>query len=74
MSNQNNFPELTPLEDYLLVVDDKEYLDEFYEMKRIISRTRDLMFKQGGIAPASIIMRMIEAYDEKYIKPHEIGE
>lgn len=57
---------LTPLEDYLLTLDDKEYLDEFYTMKRIINRTRDLMFKQGGIAPASIVMSMIEVYDEKY--------
>lgn len=59
--------EITPLEDYLLVVDDKEYLNEFYTMKRILDKTRSLMFEQGGIAPASIIMDDIKEYDEKYI-------
>lgn len=63
---------LTPLEDYLLTVDDKEYLDEFYTMKRIIARARDLMFKQGGIAPASILMSMIEVYDDKYTDSEEV--
>jgi len=57
---------ITSLEDYLLTVDNKKYIDEFYAMKRIINRSRDLMFKQGGIAPALVVMYMIETYDKEY--------
>lgn len=54
---------MSKLEKYLLIVDDPQLLKEFYEMKSIIDKTRNLLFHRGGIAPASEIMKEIEEYD-----------
>ena len=57
--------QISKLEEYLLIVDDPELLKEFYEMKFIIDATRNLLFRQGGIAPAIKIMDKIKEYDSR---------
>lgn len=57
--------QISNLEEYLLVVDEPELLKEFYEIKSILDATRNLLFHQGGIAPAIKIMEKITEYDKR---------
>lgn len=57
--------DISPLEEYLLTVDDPKLLREFWEMQSIIDDVRTLLFHQGGIAPALKLMDKIKKYDNE---------